>query len=70
MKLIDNWRSAWKMYSVQALAIIAALPVVWASLPDEWRAEVPSEWLKVMVVVVALAGILGRIIDQPGIPKT
>jgi hypothetical protein len=69
MKLIQNWKEAWKMYSVQALAVIAALPIIWASLPDEWKAEVPSEWVKALVVVVAIAGILGRIIDQPNIPK-
>lgn len=69
MKLIANWREAWKMYSVQALAVIAALPIIWASLPEEWRAEIPSEWIKVMVVMVAIAGILGRIIDQPGVKK-
>jgi anti-sigma-K factor RskA len=68
MKLIPEWRSAWRWYSVQALAIIAALPIVWASLPPEWQAEVPSEWIKVMVVVVAIAGILGRVLQQPGVP--
>lgn len=70
MKLIQDWRQAWRFYSVQALAVIAAIPIVWASLPEEWRATVPSEWIKVMVVVVAVAGILGRIIQQPGVDKT
>jgi anti-sigma-K factor RskA len=72
MKLIENWRDAWRFYSVQALAVIAALPIVWASLPPEWQAEVPGEWIKVMVVVVAVSGILGRVLQQPNVepPKT
>jgi hypothetical protein len=69
MKLIANWRDAWRFYSVQALAIIAALPIVWASLPPEWQAEVPSGWIKVMVVAVALSGILGRVLQQPSVEK-
>lgn len=31
MKLIDDWRSAWKFWSVQLAALIA----VWAALPVE-----------------------------------
>lgn len=68
MKLIPEWRRSWRMFSVQALAVIATAPLVWAELPDETKALVtalvPPEWLPYITTGVALAGIAGRLIKQ------
>lgn len=68
MKLIPEWRRSWRMFSVQALAVIAAAPLVWAELPDDAKASVtalvPTEWLPFITTGVALAGIIGRLVDQ------
>lgn len=64
MKLIPDWREAWKWFSVQAFAIIIALPMIWGTLPADVKAYLPEEWRPWVMVALAVAGILGRIIDQ------
>jgi hypothetical protein len=64
MKLISNWRDAWKWFSVQALAAIVALPVVWGMLPADVKAYLPDGWEPWVFVALAFAGIAGRLVDQ------
>jgi hypothetical protein len=64
MKLIPNWRDAWKWFSVQALAAIVALPFVWASLPADVKSYLPDSAEPWILVVLAAGGLIGRIIDQ------
>jgi len=68
MKFIPDWRQAWKWFSVQAFAIIIALPMIWAGLPADVKAYLPDEWKPWIMVAIAAAGILGRIIDQNKAP--
>ena len=64
MTLIPNWRSAWRMASVQ----IAALAVLFAALPADQQAAILS-LLGVgperIPAFLGLAVILARVIDQP-----
>jgi hypothetical protein len=69
MQLIENWKQAWKLFSVQALALLAALPVVWMSLPEDIKAMVPADWMKWIMVAIAIGGLFGRMIAQPGAGK-
>lgn len=64
MRLIPQWRRAWRMASVQIAAVIAA----WAVLPPEAQAAavaligVPPD--KVPGILAVLL-IVARLIDQP-----
>lgn len=64
MKVIENWRQAWKLFSVQ----IAALAVAFGALPPNVQAAVlaavgiPAERLP---AIVGLLLILSRIVAQP-----
>lgn len=69
MKLIENWRQAWQMFSVQALALLAALPLVWMGLPDDVKAMVPAEWRQWIMIAIAIGGIAGRLVAQPKVEK-
>lgn len=64
MKLIDEKRHWWKWLSVHALALTGILPAVWVSLPADWRASIPGDWLAVVTVVTAVMGVFGRIVQQ------
>lgn len=64
MKLVENWREAWKWHSVWIIAALSAAPYVWAELPDDLKASIPSEWLPLIAVLVGVAGIFGRVRDQ------
>lgn len=64
MKLVENWRNAWKWFSVQSLAVLVALPLVWPVLPADVKAWVPPEWQPWLFVTIAFGGLLGRLVDQ------
>lgn len=65
LKLVPDWRRSWRWISVHALAITGALPGVWLTLPDDWRSTVPAAWLAGVTVITAVAGIYGRLVQQP-----
>ena len=64
MKLVDDWKDFWKWHSTQILAILAAMPVVWAQLPPDLKAAIPDEYLPYIASLVALSGILARVKKQ------
>jgi len=64
MTLVPDWRRAWSWFSVQALVILAALPLVWSTLPADLRAYLPDGWEPYVLLVVAIGGLAGRLIDQ------
>lgn len=75
MKLIDDWRQSWRLWSVRASAFgliastaIAAAPdallSVWQSLPDELRVLVPDALGRWIPAVLFVASIGARVIRQ------
>ena len=64
MKLIDNWKKAPRMLSVQAMALAAAIQGTWPSVPDDLKAHVPPFLVHWVSVVLLVAGILGRLLQQ------
>lgn len=66
MKMIPKWRQAWRMYSVQALTALAALPLIWEQMPLEVKAIIPADWNPYILAGIAVAGVAGRLLDQTG----
>lgn len=65
MKLVPDWKDAWRWFSVQAFLILAAVPPVWASLPPDVKAMLPDTWQPWVLCALAVAGVIGRLKDQP-----
>jgi hypothetical protein len=63
--LIQGWRRAWRLWSIQAMAALAGLPLAYMALPADWQAAIPDSWKMGAVFVVLVAGIVGRIVKQP-----
>lgn len=64
MKLIPNWRKAWRMLTIQ----IGALALLWVALPAETQAAVLAALhidKQYLPGIVGLAVIIGRLIAQP-----
>ena len=64
MRLVPDWRDAWRWFSVQCLANLAVLPMVWMNLPQDLKSYIPREWGFAIFILVAVGGIGGRLIDQ------
>ena len=67
MQLIDNWRKAYKMFSVQAMAIATALQGAWMMLPDDLHSVLPGGVVSTITFVLLILGIIGRLTTQPGV---
>lgn len=68
MKLVQNWQSAFSWYSVQVLALLAAIPVMWEQVPVEIKALIPEQYNPWIMTGLALIGMVLRLVKQ-GHPK-
>lgn len=60
VKLVENWKSAWKWISMQFIVLAA----VWEGLPFEAKAVIPAEAQGWITLVLLLLAAVGRMIDQ------
>ncbi len=65
MKLIPNWRSAWRMFSIQAQAIALAVLGAWQVMPDDMKALLPPSLVYWLAMGLMVLGIVGRLVAQP-----
>lgn len=68
MKLIDEWRHAHRMLSVQAMALAAAIQGAWPMIPADLKSSLPPGLVHWVSIALLIAGIVGRLVDQ-GLPK-
>lgn len=67
MRLVKNWKEAWKWFSMWAFGLIAAVPAAWLSLPEDVKKMVPESWEQWIFVAISIAAVLGgggRLMDQ------
>ena len=75
MKLIDNWKQAWKLKSVQVGAISAFFYALilfseqflglWNIIPQDLKNLIPEQWQEYVGVFVGVAMVLARLKKQP-----
>jgi hypothetical protein len=65
MKLIANWRKAYRMLSIQAMAFATAIQGAWMFLPDDMKATIPPTVVQWVTMGLLAFGIVGRLVDQP-----
>tara|TARA_R110000868_G_scaffold99334_1_gene273435 strand:- start:3908 stop:4195 length:288 start_codon:yes stop_codon:yes gene_type:complete len=65
MKLIANWRKAYKMLSIQAMAFATAIQGAWMFLPDDMKTTLPPSVVQWVTMGLLAFGIVGRLVDQP-----
>lgn len=64
MKLVDNWRRMHRTFSVQAMALAAAIQGAWPTVPDDLKAVLPHNLVHWVSITLLVAGIAGRLVDQ------
>ena len=65
MKFIANWKKAWRMLSVQAMALAGAVQGAWMFIPDEMRSSIPANVVQGVTIALLVLGVVGRLVDQP-----
>jgi hypothetical protein len=70
MKFVDNVRSAYRWFSVQAMVAAGALQAAWEVLPPDMKAGIPPKLVTWITVGLLVLGIAGRLVKQtPEQPK-
>lgn len=65
MKLIANWKKAWRMLSVQAMALAGAVQGAWMFIPSDMRSSIPESTVQMVTLALLGLGVVGRLVDQP-----
>ena len=65
MKLIDNWRKAYRMVSVQAMAAATAIQGTWVLIPEDMKSTIAPGIVQWITMGLLVFGIFGRLVDQP-----
>jgi hypothetical protein len=64
MRLVDEWRGAWRWFSLQAMALTAAIQAAWVSVPDDLKQHFPAKLVTAVSIGLLLLGIGGRLVRQ------
>jgi hypothetical protein len=68
VKLVSNWRKAWKWFCMWAMGVPAAVVGVWLLLPDKLQdlilTQIPPKQLAWSLLGVLALGLVGRLIQQ------
>lgn len=68
LRLVPDWKDAWRWLSMHAMGWSAALLLTWTQLPPALQAAMPAWLTDAVVVAVLLLGMVGRLIDQRAPP--
>lgn len=69
MQLVPNWKRLHRAFSVQAMALAAAIQGAWPTIPDDLKAVLPHGIVHWVSVALLVAGIVGRLVDQGSITE-
>lgn len=64
MQLVEDWRKAWKWFSVHAMVYAAAIQGTWLQLPDDIKTRVPESLVSGATIALLVLGVIGRIVKQ------
>jgi hypothetical protein len=68
MKLIDEAKHAWRMFSVQAMTAAGAIQGAYAYLTPEQKAAIGHTTVAGVTIGLLVLGIVGRLVRQDSIP--
>ena len=69
MKLVWNWKQAWRWSSMHAMGAALAIQGAWVAIPSELQQLVHPVVAHVMTGLLLILGIIARVVDQTPKPK-
>lgn len=64
IRLVEEWRSLWRAFSVQAMSISSSMLITWGLMPDDLKSAIPLQIVAVIAGGILGLGIIGRFIKQ------
>lgn len=63
-RLVENWRSLWRAFSLQAMTLSSAILTTWGLMPDDMKAGIAPGYVMATAGGVLVLGIIGRYLRQ------
>ena len=64
LTLVEDWRKAWRWFSVNAMVLAAAIQGTWLQIPDDMKASIPPALVSYSTIALLVLGVLGRLLKQ------
>lgn len=64
MRLIEEAKHAWKLFSMQAMGLGLALQGAWQAAPDDMKGTIPHAWVSYATMALLVLGMVGRLVKQ------
>lgn len=64
MKLVEDWKQAWKWISTNCMMLAAAIQGAWVYIPQDLRSSLPEWGISITTIALLIFGIAGRLIKQ------
>lgn len=64
MKLIDEWKQAWRWFSVQANLLSVSMTGAYLALPEKMQDVLPSKYVLGAAALITVLGTIGRLVKQ------
>ncbi len=69
VRLVDNWKRAHRMISVQLCAIAGAINGAWPAIPQDLKDALPHDIVHYVSIALLVAAVAGRLIDQGSVTE-
>lgn len=70
MKLVDNARNWYKMFSIQAQIVAGGILGSWSMIPESLRANIPQNVVIGVAITLLVLGVIGRLIKQDSVENS
>ena len=64
MELVDDWKSAWRWFSMNCMGLATVIEGTWVGLSDDIRQQLPKDIAHIMAIAVLITGMFGRLVNQ------
>lgn len=64
MKLVSDWKQAYKWFSTQAMVGAISLQATWVNLPPDLKHSIPDKYVTYFTIAIMVFGVVGRLVDQ------
>lgn len=64
LELVEDWRKAWRWFSVNAMVLAVAIQGAWLQIPDDMKASIPPHLVQYCTIALLVFGVAGRLIKQ------
>lgn len=64
IRLVEDWKQAWKWLSINCMALAAAVQGAWLYIPEDMRQSIPNKYITGVTFALMVLGVLGRLVRQ------